>query len=41
MCSHNIARYHNIIHHAQTIKVTKEDLEEEVVEKEDLEEVED
>jgi hypothetical protein len=35
----NLIRYHNIIHHAQTIKVTKEDSEEEVVEEEDLEEV--
>jgi hypothetical protein len=34
----NIIKYHNIIHHAQTIKETNEDLEEEEVEEEELEE---
>jgi hypothetical protein len=40
-CHLNIIRYHSIIHHAWTIKETKEASEEEDVEEEDLEETED
>jgi hypothetical protein len=41
MCRHNTIRHHSIIHCDETIKVTKEASEEEVMEEEDLEEVED
>jgi hypothetical protein len=41
MCRQNTIRHHSIIHYDETIKVTKEASEEEVMEEEDLEEVED
>jgi hypothetical protein len=37
MCN-NIIGYHSIIRHAQTMKATEEDSEEEVMEEEDLKE---